>query len=203
MSLLPEFELGLWNGWIFLIPYILIFGSFNILLKRLSLIKKESPAFWASPSLTRLERMYAWLLRVIGAVLLLYSVFLPLAIGTVWFYAGLSVYLIGFAFMILAVRVFVATPVDKPNTTGIYSISRHPIYLGTFSLFIGIGIASASWVYILLALILLAPMRNALMIPEERMCCERFGNAYREYMNKTPRWIGIPKSKKSDDMLPS
>jgi len=144
MSLVPEFELGLWNGWIFLIPYILIFGSFNILLKRLSLIKKESPAFWASPSLTRLERMYAQLLRVIGAILLLYSVFLPLAIGTVWFYAGLAVYLMGLAFLILATLAFIVTPVDKPNTTGIYSISRHPVYLGTWSLFIGIGIASAS-----------------------------------------------------------
>jgi len=198
LSLIPEFELGLWNGWIFLIPYVLIFGSFNILFKRLSLIKKESPAFWASPSLNRLERMYAWLLRVIAAVLLLYSVFLPLAIGTVWFFAGLAVYLLGFAFVILATLAFIAAPVDKPNTVGIYSVSRHPIYLGTWFLFISIGIASASWVYILLALVLLAPMRNAVMIPEERLCCDRFGNAYREYMNRTPRWIGIPKSKKND-----
>jgi protein-S-isoprenylcysteine O-methyltransferase Ste14 len=203
MSLVPEFEIGLWNAWIFLVPYLLIFGSFNILLKRLSLIKKESPAFWASPSYAGLERMYSQLLRVIMAILLLYSVFLPLAIGTVWFYAGLAVYLMGFVFIILATLAFIATPVDKPNTTGIYSISRHPIYLGTWSLSIGIGIASASWVYILLALILLAPIRNALMIPEERQCCERFGNSYREYMNKTPRWIGIPKSKKSDNMLPA
>ena len=142
--------------------------------------------------------MCVQLLIVIGGILLLYSVFLPLAIGTVWFYAGLSVYLMGFAFIILAMLAFIATPVDKPNTTGIYSISRHPIYLGWFSIFISIGIASASWVYILLALISLAPMRNALMIPEERMCRERFGNAYREYMNKTPRWIGIPKSEKRD-----
>jgi len=202
MSLVPEFELGLWNAWIFLIPYILFFGS-SPLFKRANLIKKESPLLWASPSLTRLERMYAWLLRVIAAVLLLYSVFLPLAIGAVWFYAGLAFYLMGFVFIILAMLAFIATPVDKPNTTGIYSISRHPVYLGTWSIIISIGIASASWVYILLALILLAPMRNAAMIPEERQCCERFGNAYREYMNKTPRWIGIPKSKKNDNMLPA
>jgi protein-S-isoprenylcysteine O-methyltransferase Ste14 len=196
MSLIPEFELGLWNAWIFVLPHILIFGS-SPLLKRESLIKKES-ALWASPSYAGLDRMYLQLFRVIMAILLLYSVFLPLAIGTVWFYAGLSVYLMGFAFIILAMLAFIATPVDKPNTTGIYSISRHPINLGTFSIYIGIGIASASWVYILLALISLAPIRNALMIPEERMCCERFGNAYREYMNKTPRWIGIPKSEKRD-----
>jgi protein-S-isoprenylcysteine O-methyltransferase Ste14 len=59
-------------------------------------------------------------------------------------------------------------------------------------------IASASWVYLLLALIWLAQIRTALMIPEERMCCGRFGDAYREYMNRTPRWIGVPKSEKRE-----
>jgi protein-S-isoprenylcysteine O-methyltransferase Ste14 len=29
---------------------------------------------------------------------------------------------------------------------------------------------------------------------EERSLLNRYGNTYREYMNKTPRWIGIPKS---------
>jgi protein-S-isoprenylcysteine O-methyltransferase Ste14 len=193
MSLIPEFELGLWNAWIFFVPYMLIFGSGRLLLKRESLIKKES-ALEASPSYAGLERVYLQINRAIGAILLLYSVFLPLAIGTVWFYIGLAVYLLGLAFLVLAMLAFIATPVDKPNTTGIYGVSRHPIYLGTWSIFVGIGIASASWVYLLLALILLAPIRNALMIPEERQCCERFGDAYREYMNKTPRWIGIPKS---------
>jgi protein-S-isoprenylcysteine O-methyltransferase Ste14 len=195
MSLIPEFEIGLWNGWIFVLPYILIFGSVRMLLKRTSLIENRH---MPNPSYAGLERMYLQLNRVIGGILLLYSVFLPLAIGTVWFYAGLAVYLVGFAFIILAMLAFIATPVDKPNTTGIYSVSRHPIYLGTFSIIISIGVASASWVYILLALISLALMRNALMIPEERQCCERFGNAYREYMNKTPRWIGLPKSGKND-----
>jgi protein-S-isoprenylcysteine O-methyltransferase Ste14 len=199
VSLIPSFELGLWNAWILLAPYIL--GCYlrdiyiGFLRKRESSIKEGS----ASRSYVRLERIYVQLLIVIGGILLLYSVFLPLAIGTVWFYAGLAVYLTGWTLMVLATLVFIATPADKPNTTGIYSISRHPIYLGWFSVFISMGIASASWVYILLASVSLAPIRNALMIPEERKCCERFGNAYKEYMNKTPRWLGIPKSEKGEN----
>ena len=31
-------------------------------------------------------------------------------------------------------------------------------------------------------------------IDEGRVCLEAYGNAYREYVDKTPRWIGIPKS---------
>jgi protein-S-isoprenylcysteine O-methyltransferase Ste14 len=189
LSFIPAFELGLWNAWIFIVPYILTnFGLTPLLIKR--------KTFYAFPSYTRLEKMYFLLFAVILGGLSVYSVFLPLATGTVWFYVGLSVYLLGFAFLVLAIRTFTATPVNKPNTTGIYRISRHPWYIGMFSIYFGTGIASASWVYLLLALIWLVPIRNLHMIVEENECYERFGNAYREYMNKTPRWIGIPKSNK-------
>jgi protein-S-isoprenylcysteine O-methyltransferase Ste14 len=35
-------------------------------------------------------------------------------------------------------------------------------------------------------------------IAEERWCLEKYGDAYREYMNRTPRWIGLPKSEKKE-----
>ena len=191
MSLVPAFEIGVWNAWIFLVPY--IFMNF-VLPFLLIAFKDRKSTFWAFPPYTGLDRICFLIFQVLMAVLSIYSVFLPLAIGTVWFYAGLSVYLLGFAFLVLAMLTFTATPVDKPNTTGIYRISRHPWYVGMFSIYIGIGIASASWVYLLVTLIWSATYRNVFIIPEESECCERFGNAYREYMNRTPRWIGIPKS---------
>jgi len=33
---------------------------------------------------------------------------------------------------------------------------------------------------------------------EEKMNIEKFGQEYQDYMNKTPRYIGIPISGKSD-----
>jgi protein-S-isoprenylcysteine O-methyltransferase Ste14 len=33
---------------------------------------------------------------------------------------------------------------------------------------------------------------------EETFTLGHYGAVYREYMNKTPRWIGIPKSEKRD-----
>jgi protein-S-isoprenylcysteine O-methyltransferase Ste14 len=187
MSLVPAFEIGVWNAWIFIVPYMLTnFGLTPLL------IKKKS--FWTFPSYTGSERTYVLLFMIIFGALTIYSVFLPLATGTVWFYVGLFVYLLGFAFLALAMLTFIATPVNKPNTTGIYRISRHPWYLGLFSIYIGTGIASASWVYVLVAFIMLATIRNGLIMPEERECRERFGDAYWKYTNKTPRWIGLPKS---------
>jgi protein-S-isoprenylcysteine O-methyltransferase Ste14 len=187
MSTIPAFEIGVWNAWIFIIPYLLV----NFGLPFMTIGRKST--FWMWPSYTRLERICLLVGMLLMGGMWIYSIFLPLSTGTGWFYAGLFVYLLGWVFLVLAYLTFMITPVDKPNTTGIYRFSRHPWYLGMLLIYIGTGIASASWVYLLLALALLATYRNVFILPEERMCCERFGEVYREYMNRTPRWIGIPK----------
>jgi protein-S-isoprenylcysteine O-methyltransferase Ste14 len=189
MSLIPTFEIGVLNAWILIVPYLLVnFGVPSLFVRRKS-------TFWTFPSYTRLEKLCLIVAQVLMGCLCIYSIFLPLAVGTAWFYAGLPVYILGLAFITSAMLAFISTPVDKPNTTGLYRFSRHPMYLGILLMYIGIGIASASWVYLLLALVYLATYRNVFMIPEERMCCEKFGDAYRDYMKRTPRWVGMPKSR--------
>jgi len=57
---------------------------------------------------------------------------------------------------------------------------------------IGVGIACASWLFLLLSIAsVLFAIRFVGM--EERWCLEKYGDAYREYMKRTPRYIGIPK----------
>jgi protein-S-isoprenylcysteine O-methyltransferase Ste14 len=189
MSLIPAFKIGVWNAWIFIVPYFFMNFGLTFLLKA---FKNRKSTFWAFPQYNRLEKMYLLLFYVIQIGLSVYSIFLPLAVGTAWLYAGLFVYLLGIAFLSLTMRTFTTTPVDKPNTAGIYRITRHPWYIGLLGIYIGVGIASASWVYILANIIWIPIIRNLLMVVEERECCERFGDIYREYMNRTPRWIGIP-----------
>ena len=188
MSLVPAFEIGVWNAWILIVLFLIANNGLTVLL-----VDRKS-AWFAWPSYTKLEKR----ILAIGQVILfssgIYSIFLPLKLGTAWFYAGFPIYLLGLAFITMAVLTFTATPVDKPNTTGIYRISRHPINFGWLLILLGVGIASASWVYLLVALTFLGMYITPLAIPEERMCCERFGDAYRDYMNRTPRWIGMPKS---------
>jgi protein-S-isoprenylcysteine O-methyltransferase Ste14 len=41
-------------------------------------------------------------------------------------------------------------------------------------------------------------LMNMSAVNEERLCLEKYGDAYRDYMNRTPRWIGIPKSQEKE-----
>ena len=159
-------------------------------------IKKDSSRP-ITPPLNEKEKKLDYLSTITFFALLVYSVVLPLKLGTAWLYIGLIVYLLGMIFNIVAGANLVNTPLDRPATKGLYRISRNPIYLGTNLIFTGIGIACASWLILLLIAISII-LQNILIDAEERWCLEKYGDAYREYMNRTPRWIGIPKSEKSD-----
>jgi protein-S-isoprenylcysteine O-methyltransferase Ste14 len=85
------------------------------------------------------------------------------------------------------------TPINEPVSGGLYRYSRHPMYATMFVFFIGLGLATASWIILLYSILLVVScivFANA----EEQGCLDKYGNSYREYMNRTPRWIGIPKT---------
>ena len=191
MSLVPEFELGLWNAWIFIL--------LGFIIPHLFLNKYWKARGWDEEArrYSKKEKKLGNILTVIFVASVIYGVFLPLKLWTAWFYVGLSIYLLGMIFLIMATLNFAATPLDKPVTKGAYHISRHPLSFSGFLTLIGMSIACISWIFLLLAIVFIILM-NTLVIPEERWCLEKYGNAYREYMNRTPRWIGILKSEKRD-----
>jgi protein-S-isoprenylcysteine O-methyltransferase Ste14 len=187
MSLIPDFELGLWNAWIFMLPVmaITVFGP-RILGERgceedLGLTKKEKTISNAG--------------SILPLALIALSIFLPIELGTVWFFAGSLIYLLGAIIMTMAIFDFRTTGIDKPVTKGVYRFSRNPMYLGTFLFFGGTGIACLSWVFLISTGVLVV-LLHIVVISEERSCLQKYGSAYQGYMNHIPRWIGIPKSGK-------
>ena len=191
MSLTPAFELGLWNAWIFMLLVLLPLPL--VVLFRKGVFKKTASIH--ASILTGTENKIFIFSKIIMLSVFIYSIFLPLQLGMIWFSIGLPIYLLGLILQTIA-WVNVATSLaDKPVTKGLYRHSRHPMYVTLPLIFIGTGIASASWLFLLLSIVLIIThFYNA--IPEEHECLEVYGNAYREYMNRTPRWIGIPKSEK-------
>jgi protein-S-isoprenylcysteine O-methyltransferase Ste14 len=188
VSLIPAFELGLWNAWIFILPMIIIsiLGS-KILGKR----GAEEVS-----SLTKRVKTANSLYFLILVLLYAYSIFLPLELNTVWFYAGVLIYLLGVLVVILSLLSFHTTPADKLVTKGVYRISRNPGYVGDFLVNTSVGIACLSWVFLLVAIAFFLLLRYYVVVVEEPFLIEKYGDTYKEYMNRTPRWIGIPKSKK-------
>jgi protein-S-isoprenylcysteine O-methyltransferase Ste14 len=191
MSFIPEFELGLWNAWIFMLfvlflnilPY-LLWSNDKEKLKKLG---------WDMP-LSKTDKKISNITSFLVLAPIAYGIFLPLKLETVWFYIGLIVYLAGAIIAILAMQKLVTAPGGKPVTTGVYHFSRNPGYLGLVMVFVGIGIACISWVFLLIAVVLIMLLHMSIT-SEERYCLQQYGDAYREYMNTIPRWIGIPRSK--------
>jgi protein-S-isoprenylcysteine O-methyltransferase Ste14 len=75
---------------------------------------------------------------------------------------------------------------------GIYAYSRHPGYTGFFLAYAGMGMACAAWVFMLCALVWIVSWHFG-VVEEERILLEKYGEEYRQYMNRTPRWIGFPR----------
>jgi protein-S-isoprenylcysteine O-methyltransferase Ste14 len=111
----------------------------------------------------------------------------------VWFYSGLGIFIAGLVVNIIVTINFIATSVDRPITGGAYRYSRHPGYTSLLMIYFSVGIASASWIFLLVTIIWVF-LLNIAAVDEERYCLERYGDVYREYMARSPRWIGIPKS---------
>jgi protein-S-isoprenylcysteine O-methyltransferase Ste14 len=104
---------------------------------------------------------------------------------------------IGLAIAVAGIRSFVrmGTPVpgNRPTltlvTTGIHALSRNPIYVGMLVLYVGIGIALRSSWTVVLAPVVAAVIRYAVVAREEAYLEQRFGDEYRAYRSKVRRWL--------------
>lgn len=186
MAFIPAFKIGIGNAWVFMATYALVLTVFMLA------SKKASAKTNITAPQKEMSRLALRFYEISFYISFIYSVFLPLQPGTAWFVTGLIIYLLGLAMCITAWMSFAITPIDQPVTRGIYSYSRHPIYLGLFLIFTGVGIASASWVFLLLTVVRTVSS-SFMAIPEERWCLEHYGDAYGKYIGTTPRWLGIPK----------
>jgi protein-S-isoprenylcysteine O-methyltransferase Ste14 len=190
MSLVPAFEIGIWNAWVFMLWLWLDTLAFMLVGKE---VFQRASGLASEMKTSHVYKIISYVSMVIELMAVAYSIFLPFILGTVWFYAGLTIFLLGLVVLTVASVNFTVTPMNKPITRGMYRYSRHPLYLASLLIYLSVGIASASWVFLLFFIVQLVSISIA-AVGEERYCLKFYGNAYREYMNRTPRWMGVPKS---------
>jgi protein-S-isoprenylcysteine O-methyltransferase Ste14 len=80
-------------------------------------------------------------------------------------------------------------PANDIAISGVYSVSRNPLYIGMILLNIAIGcIVNSSWIFLLSA-VLAAILQKGVIEPEEAYLEQKFGDKYLRYKAKVRRWF--------------
>jgi protein-S-isoprenylcysteine O-methyltransferase Ste14 len=165
MSLIPEFELGLWNAWIITVLG-LILSMIPSYIKKEVANKRMGEYKWSE--LSKTDKIVMTVTHIIiMPFTIIYSFFLPLKLGTVWFYVGLPISILGIIMGFMAGVSFATAPLDEPMTRGVYSISRNPMYFSGFLEYLGIGLSGLSWVFVLCAVVLIIAFHIGVVRSEE------------------------------------
>jgi len=72
------------------------------------------------------------------------------------------------------------------NTTGTYSIVRHPLYLGNFLIWAGISFFTHSFFFSIAAILLFSFYYERIIFVEEGFLQEKFGEEFKSWAEKTP-----------------
>ena len=111
---------------------------------------------------------------------------------------GVVLIIIGIGLIVLARRELAhfrqptdpGHPTSKVVKTGVFSISRNPLYLASVIVLLGIALTlNILWALVmLLASVVLC--HYVLIIPEEQYLAVKFGEEYKEYITSVHRWLG-------------
>jgi protein-S-isoprenylcysteine O-methyltransferase Ste14 len=137
---------------------------------------------------------------LIGGALLSYLMPIGPGLGSANWLAlavGFTFVALGFALVALSFRNFqrAGTSVvpTEPSTalvtTGPYRFTRNPIYIGFVLAYFGFAIVLTSMWVLLLLIPVLAILQRGVVVPEEAYLKRKFGDAYRKYQARVPRWL--------------
>ncbi|MBI5050204.1 MAG: DUF1295 domain-containing protein [Nitrospirae bacterium] len=78
---------------------------------------------------------------------------------------------------------------ESLNTTGMYSIVRHPLYYGNFFIMLGMALFVEVWWLTLISVMAFWLYYERIMIVEEEFLRRKFGNVYVDWSEKTPAFL--------------
>ena len=88
---------------------------------------------------------------------------------------------------------------DVLNSTGMYSMLRHPLYLGNYLIWLGISLASFNIFFVIIMSLLFWIYYERIMFAEERFLERKFGEYYLNWASELPAFFpSFLNFKKSD-----
>jgi protein-S-isoprenylcysteine O-methyltransferase Ste14 len=78
---------------------------------------------------------------------------------------------------------------DSLITSGIFKVTRNPMYVGMAAVLVGLFIVLGSLTPVFVIPVFVVVMLVRFIIPEERDLERQFGDAFREYRKRVRRWL--------------
>jgi protein-S-isoprenylcysteine O-methyltransferase Ste14 len=101
----------------------------------------------------------------------------------------IRIFTIGFSQTHTSGRNTASQLAESINTKGIYSIVRHPLYLGNFFMWLGVAMLTADFWFIVSFVLVYAIYYERIMFAEEQFLRKKFGDVYLEWASKTPAFF--------------
>jgi len=140
------------------------------------------------PPLIGKEKIAYWFYQISTILIFVYPFFLKIKTEPYWLYAGLATYGLGMLLCLVSVLNFAKPAENGLNLKGLYWISRNPMYVAYFIYFLGCVLLTKS--LLLFAMLMVFQISaHWIILSEERWCITKFGEEYKDYMNKVRRYI--------------
>jgi protein-S-isoprenylcysteine O-methyltransferase Ste14 len=183
VELFPKLGLGWLNGWLPLGFLYLILGIVLAIFPKDVVRRLYDKSGWRPR-----PRILRFTGRLLALVLFGLLIFTPLKVGDYVLIPGGILFALGLAGFAIALFSFRDTPFDQPVVRGLYRVSRNPQIVALSISLLGICIATGSWVTTFL-LVVTQSFSHARILAEEKSCLEQYGDSYRSYMKRVPRYF--------------
>jgi protein-S-isoprenylcysteine O-methyltransferase Ste14 len=182
MEIFPELRLVWLNGFLYIVPLMLVRYGVPPLIRR----RAREKLFFVPPVHGRAERSALGIYFPAILFLLFTPLLFPLRFASPLFEGATLLYLVGLFFQLCSVVNFSAR--EGFTYRGIYRISRNPMYLGYGLSFIGIALAIGSGIHLVVVAVYQIAV-HFIVLSEERWCRRTFGRPYLEYCRRVPRYL--------------
>jgi len=183
MQFMPQLKLGILNGWIPIVVFYVVYVA-----TLLALPRDKARALFARSEWSRRQVILLMVGKLFALAVLASVILTPLQPLTVLSGLGWALYLLGMVGFSVALLHFCGAAEGKPATSGLYAVSRNPQQVSLAIVFLGLCLIIGSGVA-LAALVIGQAFAYSGIRAQEEACLRQFGESYRAYMQRVPRYL--------------
>lgn len=153
--------------------------------------KIDNPGVFVPPPIVyALTFLFSMFLQREVPVTLLVNHYLTQGLGVIFIITTIAILIAAIGRFIKSKNTLITVkPANSLQTSGIYSFTRNPMYLGLALLYTGIALLMVNWWALILLPVLVLIVTLFIIKPEERYLERSFGLPYLKYKTEVRRWV--------------